>query len=458
MIQCHLVRAGSSNYVYVQARDSTSKAPSTGLTTITTLVSKDGGTFVATTNAVTELAGASPGVYRVLLTTTESTADTVDVIFKIAPGTVEFWCGSLNLMTAGGSTACHIRCFMIPDLHVSLTGAGFSAATDSLEKIRDKFDADIVPVLNTGVTVTDFSGTGWLSRMASMIRKWTDEPSSNIKFDSATLQLMIQQSIREMFTDVLINADRQLTARYTITIVQDVIEYVLPPNVGTILRVASMDALTDHPTQEVPPSTPWSPTALGWYVEGNMLRLRTLNVLEPDETIEILYIPNGDFRPHNGTTTSISADGLTVVLGATPTDGTLDRRPNAFGGYVFRLLNSADGTAPNEQERLVASHDNASRTLVLRRPLNPIPAGDALAYELVPAIPAIFEDVLVVHVARRICEANGNVQRANMLMRTYAEKARSMRLQISKTQFQEAKRFDGRTTSNIDFGAQWSYV
>ena len=51
--------------------------------------------------------------------------------------------------------------------------------------------------LRRGVTTQEFSGTGWLSRVGSKIRRWVDESAINAKFNSTTLLEMMRSAMGE---------------------------------------------------------------------------------------------------------------------------------------------------------------------------------------------------------------------------------------------------------------------
>ena len=69
-----------SNFSTFIVLSSDSKTPGTGLSSsITGQIQKDGGSFAALTNSITEIA---LGFYRVDLTAAEMTADTINLVFS----------------------------------------------------------------------------------------------------------------------------------------------------------------------------------------------------------------------------------------------------------------------------------------------------------------------------------------------------------------------------------------
>lgn len=331
-------------------------------------------------------------------------------------------------------------------------GSGFTAATDSLPGLASYFSANIANVLTRGTQVTELSGTGWLSRIATKAREWADQPALAAKFTGARILTMVQDATREMFTDVLLHSTKQIGVRHSITLVDGQYDYTLPPGVGQVLMVGSWSSETDFIDWELRPSTVYDPYSTGWHLEGNLIRFRTLQGLDAT-TIDVLYTPNGDIRPHVGTTLA-APTGATVTLPTTVTDGTLDTRPNAYAGYMFRAL--AGANMAQEVEVPVESYDAATRILTLRRPLSPAPIG-GFTYELCPVYGHLFEDLLALHVARSMLVSIGKKSQYELVTQRFREKARALRLTMAKTQMREASRFDNRNIDNEEYYTFWRY-
>lgn len=294
-----------------------------------------------------------------------------------------------------------------------------------------------------------FTGTGWLNRVEGRVRKWVDEPSSNAKFSDDDIYDLIRLVYAKVFPDVLIHDEASLVVRYDITMVANQQEYVLPPNVGMILRLARRDSTSDLVLQEMYQSNFINPSGGGYTIEGNILRL-TNKINWSDNTVyELLYIPNGDMYPIEFATTVYGTDttNKTWTIGSV-TDGTLDTRKNAYGGYLLRFL-SAD-TNNFVQEIPVASYDNENGRIVLVSAPDPVPVTNVKA-ELVPVLTKQFEDVVSLGVARRILAIDGHARRKDLVDQEYREAVRSLRMQISKVQQRLSSRYDGRTPENEDY-------
>lgn len=444
--------------------------PVDGLSDVSVDVSLDGVQSAHATTTVTELEATDhPGVYVFAIPKAQTNGDSVVVRPLSATGDVIFVPDVFTFRTG-------------PDWEGDVLGSGFVSSTDALEEIRAYFDSYILPKLRAQASVTEFSGTGWLSDLTEKIRRWTDEPVTSTKYGPTVLLPMIEEGIRKLFSESLLIGDRPILVRYNITIDKDVLEYVLPPNVAQVWRVAQIDSDTGRPTSEILPVGEWDP-GIGFRVEGNMLRLTSKQFYSNGDVYEVLYLPNGDVKPYkakmtlSGTPTDeISGNGLTVTFSGTlaNVDGSFDKRLNAYGGCIFRILSvtASDGTAPTtvtddvEQERSIASStvdSSGDIALTLVRPLSPLTPGVAtelVTLEIVPSFDKAFEDVLAIQVARSMMVSDGNKDRHELLTKEYQEVCRSFRIQVSKAQARTVPRFggEGGDWDNEDYAIVGGYI
>lgn len=299
--------------------------------------------------------------------------------------------------------------------------------------------------------------SGWLYRLDSRVRHWCDEPGTSDKFDSSRMVDLIKSAYSKLFLEIMIHDEGSIVVRHDITLVANQQTYTLPPNVGMILKFEKVDSATDATTWELYPDNLVNPYAMGFTIEGNVLRLLRKWNWSSDDTLRLLYIPNDDFEPHAGTLgedpVTTDADGDVVLLDSTPTDGTLDTRPNAYAGYIFRVLSA--GTNNYVQEVPIASYDHETLQATLVRPLSPLPS-DTVVYEVVPHLGKLFEFVLSLSVARMIHAIQGNDKRKNLLDAEYREALRALRLQLTKVSRRTAPMFDGRTGGQMD--PSWDYI
>lgn len=151
----------------------------------------------------------------------------------------------------------------------------------------------------------------------------------------------------------------------------------------------------------------------------------------------------------------ISADGLTVTLGATPHVGTLDTHDEAYAGSVLRIL-GVDGTTVTGnymQEANITAYDNTTRQATLSVALDPIPTTDDgyIYYEIAPAIHKGMDTVVALYAAYRIASIEGNAKRAKGILDAYRNELRNVRLTAYYSNLPEAPRMTRDSFDNSRF-------
>jgi hypothetical protein len=127
-----------------------------------------------------------------------------------------------------------------------IEGSGFSTSTDSLEALRDYLVALVAPSVTASSAL---SGSGFLSDCVSLIRKATDEPSTNPKYTGADLVEMIQVAFNAILTDIHSNTDHPIMIRHSITWVSGAQDYIMHPAVAPDCEDQHLDGPTgvgDH--------------------------------------------------------------------------------------------------------------------------------------------------------------------------------------------------------------------
>jgi len=216
------------------------------------------------------------------------------------------------------------------------------------------------------------------------IRTFLDDPSLDAKY---TNHFLISHVIEPEMVNVITGINQQREDPILCKFSLDNLEVnntsiELPPNVGTIYRITSLNAAGDV-LDDIAKRDDTDPRGPGWHLDGRDLYLR------PDWTpdtagYEVWYAPSGDFSPH------YSADGgelesgaLTFILDSTPDVGDYDRREGAYIGGVLRVWN-ADKTII--QEQVISGYDVSTKTVTVRRAFGTadIPVASSLRYEIVP--------------------------------------------------------------------------
>lgn len=217
----------------------------------------------------------------------------------------------------------------------------------------------------------------FLLTVIERLRAYLDEAIVDAKY---TNDYLVRHVICPEMVNVLSrlnnNTDNPIRVRHSITLVKDQEDYVLPPNIGEIYRVAIIDS-SGRITKEHMPGNEFNIRGPGWQIQGNMISFRPFPVV--GETIDIHYIPNGDFIPHYHTGSESTQGGemtsfTTFVFDATPTLGAIDNRENAYAGATLRVWTTAaghHGGLPDHavlEERIIESYDASTRTATVRRP------------------------------------------------------------------------------------------
>lgn len=330
----------------------------------------------------------------------------------------------------------------IRELLDNMAGSGFSTGTDSLTEIRDAIDTLVAPSV---VGSSALSGSGFLSDCVTLIRRMTDEPSLVPKYTDSDMVEHLTSAMTVVMSEIHNNSDHNILCRFDITLVSGQQTYILPPNVGEIWAVRKMSTTT--PTRavyEVWTDNHWSSHQSGFVIEHNEFRL--LTDWRCTDTLEILYVPNGESLMHLGTASAAAAG--TITLASTPTDGTLDTRANAYAGYLCRLLESTEDYI---QERIIDSYVNTTRVATLTTDWDPTPTG-TIVYEVLPTYSNIIKHCACMQAAMDILGNEGNDKRMKGIERRYLVKIRALRQMIGK----KASRFGGHmigdTSDNDDRG------
>lgn len=318
-------------------------------------------------------------------------------------------------------------------------GAGFATGTDSLKQIRDAIDTLIAPSI---VSSSALSGSGFLSDCVSLIRKAVDEPSTTPKYTDSDIVELLQVAIDQVITDIHVNTDHPIMVRHTITLVDGVQDYIMPPQVGELLRVAKIQSSTGLAEYEVWPGSYHDPGNHGWKIEGNILRI--LRDWKSTDSLELLYIPNSEPLLHKGT--SEAETSTTIKLMATPTDGTLGTRPNEYVGMVLRILSSDQNI---QEERVITAYDVTTRIATVNKAWDTTPTG-TVVYEVVPTFGRVFKHVCALRAAIDLLAQEGNTQRMGTLERNYILKMSALRRQSSKKEGRFPHHFDGDTWDNTN--------
>lgn len=305
------------------------------------------------------------------------------------------------------------------------------------------------------------SQTGFLTRVLSLIRTYTDEPATNAKYSDAILITHIEAAWAAVLREMNRNSTHKVVARYDIPVTEGQNVYRLPVTVGQILDVVELDSDGNVDSWLVPRarSNPYGPL---FSIEANTLRFRPHWTWDT-KTYTLLYVPQGSVRLHEGSiaqtavVNSESGNTCTVTLASSPTKGSKDMRPQAYAGQLFRLLGSSNSSYDCCQEMTIASHDPAAGTVTLNMALDddllvPAGGGATYTYEIVPRLPWADDEILIaLKVALPILAVEGDGQRYSLQSRMLAEKMRDLRLDVANLDAMVGQRFVHDTRTNMRY-------
>ena len=321
----------------------------------------------------------------------------------------------------------------------NLSGYTFASASFTASAGDVSFTKDIGTAVSVGAS--SFYSDSFLSRAIVDIRESDDEPITNAKYTDVRIIEHIEKSYIVVMNEVNRNSRTPAVAKITKIIAQGVTAYNLPHIVGSVHGIYK--AGDEGGKIFYDSRSKYNPYGRRIWIENQTLHLQTTDIFGSGEEITIEFAPSGIARLHNGTCT-INAAGTVVTFGATPNAGTLDTHHEAYAGSVFRCL-GADGTTVVGnylQERVITAYDETTREATLDVALSPIPTTDDgnIYYEIAPCIHKGMDTVVALFAAYRLMSNEGNVKRANSILKNYRNEIRNVRLTAYYSHMREAPR------------------
>ena len=332
----------------------------------------------------------------------------------------------------------------------SLSGYTFAAASFTAAAGSVSFTKDIATATATGSS--SYYTDSFLTRGITDVREALDEPAISAKYTDAR----IIEHLEKAYILVLNEKNRQdktpAVVKQDLTIAANTTTYILPYTMGSFLGLYSEGDSGGKVYYDG--NSRFNPYGQRVWLEGQTLHIQSTDLFGIGTALKMEWIPSGIARLHNGTCT-ISADGKTVTLGATPNSGTLDTHDNAYSGGVLRILGASGTTVVGNylQERNITAYDNTTRAATLDVALDPIPTTDDgyIYYEIAPAIHKGMDMVVALYAAYRIMTVEGNQKRANGILAAYRNEIRNVRLSTYYSNMPEAPRLRGDSFDNTRY-------
>jgi hypothetical protein len=355
--------------------------------------------------------------------------------------------GTLGSKVVDDTVIAHI-------LAIASDVSDYSNGTMSLEALRTKLDTmSSVSSSGSGSGSGSISGTSAVTRMIACVRKYVDEPSVDPKWTDSDILTRIHRAMAQVMQTICGGSAGRIVVRYDIALAVGTQDYILPPQMGSILEFARIDSVTDAVLAEWIPKSFINPVGPGFTVEGNLLRFGR----KPAATdiLRLSYVPNGEFRMAAGTIEHSEINGATVS--ATTFElygvdaGTLDTRANAYAGAMLRITGDSNGYV---QERIIQSYDNTTQVATVRPAFSPTPntaAETEITWEVVPLVGDLLEDLFCLRAALMILSVDGSPKRQKSMEVEYQRAQNAILTELSSREERMGTRWEGDTRDDDDF-------
>lgn len=309
---------------------------------------------------------------------------------------------------------------------------------------------------------------GQLATLIDLVQTLANEPRLNAKFPGYRLYPLLRANYREILNEILRLSDTPFVVQFDIAVSNGTNNYMLPPNVGTLLRLFEKDTNTGLAKAEYWNYSKKNSSGPFFKVAGNMLQFIP-NWTGGTVTLTIEYIPNGNCHLAFGTInpTSGGFSTTTAKLSTSPDEGYFDRAPNAYLGSWYRLLTASHNPSGYSfwptQERIVTGYTSSGSNTPK---ITVSPAFDfdpsavtsitSVTYEVVPDGFSSITPTLALRTAMMLHRMEGNVKRASEMQKEYISKMRDVRLAVSSIDAIRGNRFEHDTTIGYDLSDLWT--
>lgn len=277
-------------------------------------------------------------------------------------------------------------------------------------------------------------------------RFYLDDPDGDAKYTNDFLvRHTLMPCLVEVISQLNLDADNPIIARFTITPTTGIEAYALPPDIQMVVRVAKYDTNGNLIWESCPRGIA-HPCGPGWSLQPGFLYLRPFP--QGLESFTIDYIPTGNICINysvTGASYARTGSGATAIdtctLPVTPTYGMVDPRPNAYVGSVFRVLG-----AGLWEERIITAHNATTRTITMNVPFTTLPSINT-SCEIAPVAVQPLWEAIALSVAMKLGTAkNISGVRMENLRRLYSKAMKSVSDISSNIQAVTGKYYQRATT------------
>jgi len=320
--------------------------------------------------------------------------------------------------------------FWVPNgtYYIFAAGAGYDYTNDesiTINNANNTKTVDYGTLVGTGGSDAGTETTdSTISKLLARIRLLVDEPTANKKYSDSHLLRLSEEAFAQILQELNRNESTQLVADYSFSYVDGTDRYILPPTVGTVISIG--EVTTEGYKDFFGTGSRNSTLGIGCKIEGNTINFQP-DFLSGDETVHVYYLPDGAAHLFSAFATTVDNDVPSVTAPASPTEGTIDARPNAYLGYILRVL----PTSPNsiEQQRIITAQSGSTYKTYTVSPAwstNILATGSGAKFEVLPSWYPHLWTVAALKVALRIAGIEGNTRRHQTLMLEYRDARRSL--------------------------------
>lgn len=329
---------------------------------------------------------------------------------------------------------------------------------------------------------------GYIANALQWVRLLADDAKGvSSRYSNTQLVDLLMRSVDQVTTDIYASGDSIPKAYLTLSISAGQVDYMLPPNIGEIHRMAKINPDTGLPEWEIYPENPLHPIGPGIVFHG-LTSFKLIPTPLIDTEMQITYTPNGQLRCHQNATPLYSGNGDTGTVQITSSQfklnprstswglGLVDRRPNAYLGQVLRILGTSNDIVPPTsaiasaqffpiQERRIESIDYYNGLLAVPAPtfdsgitwtgfqssdkVNegalPNEARTYFVYEVVPDVDPALLHLAAIDVARTLQVILKNSQAVALIQDEYNKKKRAAQLRWANMEARMGNRFETLT-------------
>lgn len=327
--------------------------------------------------------------------------------------------------------------------------------TTSLSALQSSFDTAVAPVV---VGSSALSGYGFLSDVVTRVRQITNEPAITPKYTDGDILEFIQAAFNAVIVDINATTDHPVLCRWDLPLVSGTQNYLLPPSVASVWRIAKINSSTGGIAWEAYPGSERAGSRVGYTLEGRWLRL--LSDWKSSDTVQILFTPNAEASLCAGTATSAASgadfcDGGTTIVLDDVDDGSADLREDAYVGYILRITGAETPASPDwATERVITGYDPAAAsgpTCTINEAWDfdwATHGAKEWKWEVLPAYAYILKDVVAIQAALDILAAEGDEKKMKVIVSRLQTKMRSLRAGLARKNDRFPSALEGNVPEN----------